>query len=480
MKLRPYQADLIKQTALKLVKRQRVIMCAPTGSGKTVIFSQIIRRHLESDMFNRVLVLTHRTELFSQSVKAVVNAGTTVTELKAGMKTDRIHSECRCLVAMVETIKRRKLDQFGKFTLIIIDEAHRADFNKIIDYYNDTYIIGATATPISASKKKPLKNYYNDIAISVGINDLIEQGYLAQPKHFKAQFDDSKLRVRAGEFTSSSQFETMNNRVQYENHVDLWLKHAGNLKTIVFCINKEHTIETARQFQNKGVAANHILSGDKQRDEKINKFRNGDIQVLVNCEIATTGFDIPDIGCVDINRATQSLPLWLQMVGRGSRVTQGKNEFTILDFGGNIDRHGMWHTPYDWKKIFFNPKEAGENPAPHTECDECGALMYASIRICPECGAEQPTPEQKEAERVRGYLEEVGASHVEGTHIDDLTIQELYHLEKCGRYKPSYIARVARTRGELEQYAKLKGYKPGWIKHQEQLETGYNNYKVRL
>ena len=483
IQLRPYQAELITDTAAALKRHRRVIMQAATGAGKTVIFSEIIRRHLKADMFNRVLVLTHRTELFSQSVKAVVQAGTTVTELKAGMKTSRTHAECRCLVAMVETMKRRDLTKFGEFSLIIIDEAHRADFNKIIEHYgDDTYIIGATATPISASKKRPLKNYYNDIAISVGINDLIEAGYLAKPRHYKADFDDSNLKVRAGEYTTQSQFESLSTKVQYENHVELWRKYAGEKKTIVFCVNKEHTIETTAKFQQGGISADYILSGDPDRDSKIEAFRAGGIQVLLNCEIATTGFDIPDIECVDINRSTASLPLYLQMVGRGSRTAPGKTEFTILDFGGNIDRHGLWNAPYDWKQIFFNPKVAGENPAPHRECEECGWLMFASIRICPGCGAIQPTPEQKEAERVRGYLEEVGATHVEGSYIDDLSISDLYHLEKTGRYKPSYIARVARTRGEeaLAEYAEMKGYKPGWIKYQSSMAKGYSNYRVKL
>src|SRR5690625_4853452 len=134
MQLRPYQADLIQKTARSLKEHRRVIMSAPTGAGKTFVFSNIIARHLKTDMFNRVLVLTHRTELFSQSVKAVVNAGTTVTELKAGMKTKRVNAECRCLVAMVETMKRRDLTKFGEFTLIIIDEDHAAEFKTVLQH----------------------------------------------------------------------------------------------------------------------------------------------------------------------------------------------------------------------------------------------------------------------------------------------------------------------------------------------------------
>src|SRR5690625_3641675 len=120
MQLRPYQAELIQKTALSLKEHRRVIMCAATGSGKTFVFSNIIARHLKTDMFNRVLVLTHRTELFSQSVKAVVKAGTTVTELKAGMKTKRVHAECRCIVAMVETLNRRVITRIRVIEVNII------------------------------------------------------------------------------------------------------------------------------------------------------------------------------------------------------------------------------------------------------------------------------------------------------------------------------------------------------------------------
>lgn len=482
MQLRPYQTQLIKQTAQKVATHKRVIMCAPTGSGKTVIFSEIVRRHIESDMFHRVLVLTHRTELFYQTLKAVVRAGVNVTELKAGMKTGREHKECNCLIAMVETIKRRDLSQFGNFSLIIIDEAHRADFNKVIEHFQDSYIVGATATPISASKKYPLKDFYNDISVSVSINDLIHEGYLAIPKHYKAQFDESGLTKQRGEFTDDSQIQALASSAEYTNLVELWRQYANDKKTIIFNVNKKHTHETNQRFLDAGVSSTVLLSGDPDRDEKINLFRSGEIQVLNNCEIATTGFDVPDIECVLINRPTASLPLWLQMVGRGSRTAPNKTHFVILDFGGNIDRHGMWHIERDWQKIFWNPAKAGDNPAPHKECVSCEALIFASTEICPECGAKQPTREQQEKEKVIGYLEAVGEYDVVGSYIDSLSINQLYHLELAGRYKPSYVARVARTRGDddLHMYATLKGYSPKWVYYQKNLEKGYTNYKVKI
>lgn len=455
-------------------------MQLPTGGGKTFIFSDIIRRHLERLPTNRVLVLTHRVELFGQTLGAVVRTGTTVTELKAGMPTGRVHAECRCMIAMVETLKRRHLPDFGHFSLIIIDESHRADFSDIIRAYPDSYIIGATATPIAASKKYPLKDLYESIVTGPSINSLIKSGYLASPVHYKAAFDSSALRKRAGEFTPESQFQSMSNHVHYENLVQLWQNHAGGKKTIVFNINQQHTRETDAMFRRQGIASTAILSGDPDRDAKIAKFRSGEIQILNNCEIFTAGFDLPDIQCVVLNRATASLPLWLQMVGRASRVAPGKDTFTILDFGGNIDRHGLWNLDRDWEQIFFNPKKATEDVPPHKECEKCGAVILAVKSICDYCGFEFPSPEEEEKKRVQGYLEKVGASHVEGKHIDDLTITELYHLELAGRYKPSYIARIARTRGELSEYARLKGYSPGWVFRQKSLDKGYSNNRIRL
>ena len=480
LELRPYQYELERATAKELAKHQRVISQLITGGGKTFIFSNIIAKHLHKNIFNRVLVLTHRVELFSQTVSSIVDMGVTVTQLQAGQKTKRIHSECRCLVAMVETLKRRNVDDFGKFTLIIVDECHRRDFESILQQYPDCYIIGTTATPISSSKKHPLKDIYNSIVCGPSFNDLIEQGYLAKPNHYKATFDESVLRKRAGEFTASSQLENLHNKVAYKNHVELWQKHAGNKKTIVFCVNKEHTIETTKQFQSHGIAAEYVLSGTSNRDGKIQGYINNEYQVLVNCEIAVVGFNVPDIECVDWNVSTASLVKWLQGNGRGSRVTPTKKQYTILDFGGNIDRHGLVNIDRDWKQIFWNPKKAGLNPAPHRECIGCGALLLASVRVCEYCGATQPTPEETERKRVLGYLEKVGEADVEGMRIDDLTITQLYHLELAGKYKPSYVARVARTRGELAEYARLKGYKPGWVKHQQGLSVGFTDYVVRL
>ena len=479
MQLRPYQSRIITATAKACGADKRVIMQAPTGAGKTFCFSHIIARHLAQNSFNRVLVSTHRQELFEQTATAI---GGQAATLQAGDRVESRHATAPVLMTMIETLKRRDFSKLGKFTLAVFDEAHRADFNKVLAKLPDTtYVVGATATPLASSKKHPLKDYYNDIVHQVSISELIEQGYLAQPLHYKAQFDEKDLKTRGGEYTNSTQMEKLGNKIVYENVVDLWRKHAEGKKTLIFNINKEHTRAVNAQFLKAGIKSACLLSGDPERKAKMDAYRADEITVLNNCEIATTGFDIPDIECILVNRATQSLPLWLQALGRGSRIAPGKDSFTILDFGGNIDRHGMWHLKRDWADIFNNPPKLGESPAPMKSCPKCDAILFGGASKCQFCGYAFPSPAEQEKQKVIGYLEEVGHEDVIGKNMNQLSVNELIALEKSGKYKPSYVWRILRTRGraELKAYAKIKGYKNGWIHHQAKMGTGFKNYKVK-
>lgn len=479
MPLREYQKQIVKATAKACGAHKRVIMQAPTGSGKTVTFAEIIKRHLKQGQFNRVLVSTHRQELFAQTAKYFDQPAT----LQGGDKIKPIHSTAPVLMTMIETLKRRDFSKLGKFTLAVFDEAHRADFDKILDKLpNSTYVLGATATPLSASKKYPLKNKYNSIVSEISIPELIKQGYLAAPIHYKADFDDAGLRTRGGEFTSETQTEKLSGKIQFSNLVDMWQEHAAGKKTLVFNVNKKHTIEVDKQFKEAGIKSTHLLSGDPRRKAKLDAFRAGEITVLNNCEIATTGLDVPGIECVIINRATKSLPLWLQMLGRGSRMAPGKDSFTILDLGGNIDRHGMWHLKRDWTDIYNNPPKPGESPAPMKSCPKCDAILFGGASKCQFCGYAFPSPAEQERQKVIGYLEKVGHEDVIGKNMNQLSVTELIALEKSGKYKPSYVWRILRTRGgeELQKYAKIKDYAPGWIHHQSKMGTGFKNYKVKV
>jgi len=478
--LRDYQTDLIQKTASALIRHKRVIMCAPTGSGKTVVFASIIARHLERDMFNRVLVLTHRTELFAQTIRAIVKAGTEVEEIKPGRKITDAHHESKCVVAMVETMKRRKTLP-GEFTLVICDEAHRADFIPILETLPEkTYVIGATATPISASKKRPLKNYYNEIVNAPGIPSLIDSGFLAKPHgHQVIVFDAKKsLKVKMGEYTNESQLEALGGKQVFANIIEQYKKVASDKRTLIFCVNAEHTYQTYSTFHNAGFSTEYVLSDTKDRAKIFERFRSGQTQILVNCDIATTGTDIPEIECIIVLRATKSLPLWMQMIGRGARIIPNrKDDFMYIDFGGNARRFGPWEIDHNWRKFFENPDKPTEGIAPIQDCPLCFAILPINVHECTECGHVIEKNDPNEQQIVNGII--VPIRSMDGKKISHLTVYELVALAKSGTYSKAYIQRVVRTQGFLVEYARLMGYKQGWVQHQYDQPIGFTDYTVK-
>lgn len=479
MDLRPYQKELIDKLARELLKHNRVIMCAPTGSGKTVVFASIIARHLERDLFNRVLVLTHRTELFAQTIRAIARHGTQVEEIRQGKKITDAHSSARCIVAMVETLKRRK-EIPGEFTLVIADEAHRADFAPIINTLPETtHIIGATATPISASKKTPLKDLYDSIITAPSIPELIEMGYLSKPQGFRIEVKSLNeiLRTKMGEYTDLSQVQALGNKAVYTNMIEEFDRIAHNKRTLVFCVNAQHTRQTATVFSMNGYKTEYVLSDTTGRDGIFERFRKGETQILVNCDIATTGTDIPEIECVLVMRATKSLPLWMQMVGRGARVIPDKKDsFTYIDFGGNYQRHGAWETDFDWVQKFKRPQEHREGLAPTKSCPECDAIIPANVDVCSYCG--HVFLKDEHIQYVEGEL--IPIMPLDGKKISHLIPSELVALVKSGVYSKAFAQRVARTEGYIHEYGRLMGYKKGWAIYQAEQPKGYTNYTVRI
>ena len=144
---------------------------------------------------------------------------------------------------------------------------------------------------------------------------------------------------------------------------------------------------------------------DKERDEIIKWFLATPDAILNNVAILTTGFDAPDTETIIMNRATLSLPLWLQCTGRGSRPTEAKKLFTIIDLGGNVTMHADWCESRDWENIFFNPPKQGKpGVAPVKSCPECDAMLAARTMVCQYCGHEFPPPEIELAEKLEDFI----------------------------------------------------------------------------
>ena len=469
--LRKYQSesiDLLREGFRAGYQRQ--VLCLPTGAGKTVVFSEMVRAAAEKA--TTTLVLTDRTELFKQTISALGRAGVVVEEIRPGK--NNIYTEARIYLGMVETLKRRKYLQI-KPQLIILDEAHKGSFNSIIDQFPLAKVIGATATP----EGKHFFGTYQNIVQNIDIPELIELGFLSPCKAYQMEDDISDLQVKAGEYTDQSLMIHFDKPKLYSGVIENWQKFAPNTKTICFNVNIEHTMKMNQAFLDAGISSEYITSKTPkaERERILNGFKTGAFLVLNNCGILTTGYDEPSIETVVMNRATKSLPLFLQCAGRGSRIYPGKDRFTLLDFGMNHDRHGMWDEARTWK--IKKPKEKIDGIVAVKTCknEDCGCLLPVSTRVCKYCGYEFPI---KEAEEQNGIMVEVKPkppTALIGMKISDLTIQDLLDLEKSKSYKPSFIWRVVRSMGveAIDQYGQLKGYSRGWS-YRQKLDIENSNF----
>lgn len=390
--LRPYQSISIDKLAHKAsLGKKRIIFQLATGGGKTVTFAGLVNRFLAKQQ-RKVLILVNRGELLKQAYSTLFEwYSITAAPITAGVN---YLPNLMVYVAMVETAYnrlKRNPNYFGNIGLVIVDECHIGNFKKLYDYFPDSLIIGFTATPISGSKKDPLKNHFEDIVCGIDIPDLIANGSLVPNKtiHIK-NIQRNELRIKNGEFDEVQMANIYSSSKHVQNTIKAYQQFALNTKTIVFNCNIDHSKKVNEAFQAFGYPSRHLdgNTDERERQETLLWFKNTPNAILNNVGILTTGFDEPSILTVIVNKSTMSVPLWLQMTGRGSRPYKGKDFFYIIDMGGNAITHGDWNVPRDWKDIFFNPdkpKMGGE--APSKECVGCSVVIHASVKICKYCGA---------------------------------------------------------------------------------------------
>ena len=469
--LRPYQNNAISDLRESFKNgHKRIILALPTGSGKTVVFSEMVR--LAAEKNTQTLILTDRIELFEQTFKAIQKHNLSIQIINANTKG--IDERALITVAMVETLHRR--DYMLNPKLIIIDEAHKGNFTKLLDTYPKAKVIGATATPIG----KHIPKYYSEIIQTIDTPELVELNYLAECKAYQMQDDFSDLKIKRNEYTDESLFQHFNKRKLYSGVIDEWKLRTPNRKTIVFNCNIEHSNNMAKEFTDAGIVSESITSKTpkSERERILHAFKKGLFPVLNNCGILTTGYDEPSIECVIMNRKTLSLPLFLQCCGRGSRTFEGKKHFTILDFGMNHDQHGMWNEERVWS--LKEKKKKKEGAAPVKECPNCKAMLFASAKFCKYCNHEF---EIKEVKETIGVMVEVVPKKFIGKKIGELSIDELIELQPTKKYKATMIWRVIRSKGieAVKEYGNKMHYKKGWFTRQEEQlkDSNFSNYAIR-
>ena len=459
--LRNYQENAInKVRAAYASGHKAVILCAPTGAGKTVMFSAIAKSAMQKG--KKVMIVTDRGERLWQAGGALNNLAIVPELITADSLT--LNASQKIFIAMVETLHRRSNqrdynDLLQSIDLFIFDECHKRSFDKLFPTLSErALILGVTATPYREGKGSKLSDFYTAMVEASNIPELIELGYLAKPSYYSVPIDLSKVQTKGADYDPESLAEQYSQMQVFKGVVKNYNRWTPNSKAIVFAPNIRSSVEILEEFERAHIPA-IALNGSASREVRRNAlkwYKDTKNAVLINVGLFTTGFDEPGIETVILYRATKSLPLFLQMVGRGSRTCEGKDKFTVLDFGNNLHRFGMWDDNRDWTKP---PKKKKDGIAIYKNCIHCDAFLYASARVCSECGKEIPKTEREVLQEL------VMLTPHEARAMAKLGgLQDWIALSKAGKLHPLFVLQsLCKTRHEAEAYRDAMGYAKGWL-----------------
>ena len=331
----------------------------PTGGGKTVIFSEMVRQYLKHHT-KRVLIMTHRIELIKQTSRMLTEFGVVNKVVNSTANLDD-QNNYNCFVAMVETLNNRlnedKLD-ISDIGLVIIDEAHYNSFNKLFKFFDKSFILGVTATPLSSNINLPMKGNYEELIVGESITSLIENEFLSQAEMYSYNVGLTSLVVGAnGDYTVKSSEDLYTNTDMLSKLVNAYEEVSKGKKTLIFNNGINTSLHVYDAFREAGYPIAHLdnTNSKKERSAILKWFKETPNAILSSVSILTTGFDEPTVESIILNRATKSLTLYYQMIGRGSRILKNKSKFTVIDLGNNYHRFGPWGSDLDWYKIFKYP-----------------------------------------------------------------------------------------------------------------------------
>ncbi|MEM9679957.1 MAG: DEAD/DEAH box helicase family protein [Bacteroidota bacterium] len=338
----------------------------PTGGGKTVIFSEIVRRYIR-DHDKKVVILTHRIELCKQTSSVLTGFEVKNKVINSKVKTLPDQDQYQCFVAMVETLNNRLSDkdfELENVGLVIIDEAHYNSFRKLFKFFDQCFILGVTATPLSSNIKLPMKDNYDRLIVGDDIATLIKNGFLAEAElyHYDVGLTSLKIGIN-GDYTVKSSEALYTNSMMQTKLLHAYEELSKHKKTLIFNNGIHTSKEVYYTFKRAGYNVRHLdnTANKQERKDTLHWFKHTKDAVLTSVSILTTGFDEPSVESIILNRATRSLTLYFQMIGRGSRIFENHRTFQVIDLGNNIARFGPWDQPVDWQHIFRYPDLYLEN-----------------------------------------------------------------------------------------------------------------------
>lgn len=406
--LRPYQQAAITSIYGYFQKNKgNPLVVIPTAGGKSLVMAAFIEGVLKVWPEQRILIVTHVRELIAQNHAEMIGLW---SEAPAGIYSAGLgkrEAQARILFAGIQSIHRRA-HEVGHTDLVLIDEAHLipGDTSTMYRRFLDGLarinpalkVIGLTATPFrldSGMLHEGKNALFTDIAYEAPVRDLIDAGYLSPlvSKQPATRLDVSKVGTRAGDFIQRDLAAAVDKEAITRAAVSEIIEHGRDRKSwLAFCSGVEHARHVAEEFSRQGIICRTIF-GDTPKDERdaiIAAFKRGEIRALASMGVLTTGFNAPAVDLIALLRPTKSAGLYVQMVGRGTRLAPGKENCLVLDFAGNVRRHG----PIDLVRP-RRPGEAGGGEAPTKVCPECDSIIALSAMECPDCGYVFPAREVK-------------------------------------------------------------------------------------
>ena len=420
MQLRRYQEESVNAIYRYFEKQAgNPLIVLPTGTGKSVVIAEFCRGAMEQYPDTRIVVATHQKELIEQDYQKVVSLW---PDAPAGIYSaglGRRQLDRPLTFGGIQSIFRHAL-RLPPVDLLVVDEAHTIpktgggmwrQFIKELRLNNPYLkVVGLTATPYrmdSGLLHKGEHALFTDIAYEANIADMVRQGYLTELVTVltETRLDVTGVGMRGGEFVESE--------LQHAVDIDeltaaavAEIVHHGRSRGswLVFCSGVRHAENVCEAIRAAGISC-ETVSGKTpaaQRDSILRRFKAGELRAVTNNNVLTTGFDAPGVDLIACLRPTGSPGLWIQMLGRGTRIMPGKDDCLVLDFAMNVDRHGH----IDRIRPDRSPREAGgDAPAPSKPCPACGEKLHASVRVCHACGHCFPREEPKIADQAsRGAI----------------------------------------------------------------------------
>lgn len=402
MQLRDYQQKSVDKLYEYISNNEGKNPCLqlPTGGGKSHVVAKICMDSVINWPETRVLMLSHVKEILEQNSEKLRqhwrNAPLGIFSASVGRK----ELGEPITFAGIQSVRNRA-NELGHIDLVIIDECHLVSHKEEGSYRNlinelkqingNLIVIGLTATPYRLGHGLITEGgaLFDDIIEPITVKELIDQGYLAtlRSKSTAHKLDVEKVKKRGGEYIESALQAAVNTLEDNEKVIEEVIKRAEDRKAwLFFCTGVDHATEIKELLINRGIKA-EVITGKtpkKEREKILDRYKRGEIQALANANVLTTGFDYPNIDLIALIRPTMSPALYVQMVGRGLRLKDHTDHCLVLDFAGNITRHGPITNIREPEKT----KGRGEGKAPTKDCPDCDEIVHLSCMKCPSCGFE--------------------------------------------------------------------------------------------